>query len=172
MEQYGFNTSLLHDVKEENPYGATMTPIYQSSAFFHESAEELEKIFANKAMGFSYTRINNPTIEMFERKITKLEKGIGSVACASGMAALSNAFLNILQSGTEIVAAAGLYGGTVDLLHDLEAFGITTVYVKENRPEEFEKLITENQSGICRNHRKSKTGYHRHCCGGRSSSQK
>jgi O-acetylhomoserine (thiol)-lyase len=143
MEQYGFNTSLLHDVKEENPYGATMTPIYQSSAFFHESAEELEKIFANKAMGFSYTRINNPTIEMFERKITKLEKGIGSVACASGMAALSNAFLNILQSGTEIVAAAGLYGGTVDLLHDLEAFGITTVYVKENRPEEFEKLITE-----------------------------
>lgn len=143
MEQYGFNTSLLHDIKEENPYGATMVPIYQSSAFFHKNAEELERIFANKAMGFSYTRINNPTIEMFEKKITKLEKGIASVACASGMAALSNAFLNILQTGDEIVAAAGLYGGTVDLLHDIEAFGIQTVYVKENRPEEFEKLITD-----------------------------
>lgn len=143
MEHCGFNTSLLHDVKEENPYGATQVPIYQSSAFFH-SAEELERIFANKAMGFSYTRINNPTIEVFEKKITKLEKGIGSVACASGMAALTNAFLNILQTGDEIVAAAGLYGGTVDLFHDLEAFGIKTVYVKENSPEEFEKLISEN----------------------------
>ena len=143
MEDYGFNTSLLHDIKEENPYGATMVPVYQSSAFFHKSAEELERIFANKAMGFSYTRINNPTIEVFEKKITKLEKGIASVACASGMAALSNAFLNILQAGDEIVAAAGLYGGTVDLLHDIEAFGIKTVYVKENRPEEFEKLITD-----------------------------
>lgn len=143
MENFGFNTSLLHDIKEDNPYGATMVPVYQSSAFFHDSAEKLEKIFDNKAMGFSYTRINNPTIEAFEKKITKLEKGIASIACASGMAALTNAFLNILQSGDEIVAAAGLYGGTVDLLHDIEAFGIKTVYVKENRPEEFEKLITE-----------------------------
>lgn len=67
----GFNTSLLHDGVDDYPNGATLVPIYQSSAFKHESAEELERIFDNKAMGFSYTRINNPTIEAFEKRITK-----------------------------------------------------------------------------------------------------
>lgn len=143
MTAYGFNTSLLHGTKDDNPFGATVVPIYQSSAFRHESAEELEKIFANKAMGFSYTRINNPTIEAFEKRITQLEHGVASVACASGMAALTNAFLNILRTGDEIVAAAGLYGGTVELFRSLEAYGITTRYVAENTPESYEKLITE-----------------------------
>ncbi|MGN0153664.1 MAG: O-acetylhomoserine aminocarboxypropyltransferase/cysteine synthase family protein [Lachnospiraceae bacterium] len=143
MTECGFNTTLLHGVDDKNPFGTTQVPIYQSSAFRHESAEDLEKIFTNKAMGFSYTRINNPTVEAFEKRITKLEGGIGSVACASGMAALFNAFMNVLQSGDEIVAAAGLYGGTVELFEDLEAFGITTRYVKENIPEAYEELITD-----------------------------
>lgn len=143
MTDCGFNTTLLHGVDDKNPFGATQVPIYQSSAFRHENAEDLEKIFTNKAMGFSYTRINNPTIEAFEKRITKLEGGIGSVACASGMAALFNAFMNILCSGDEIVAAAGLYGGTVELFEDLKAFGITTKYVKENTPEGYESLITD-----------------------------
>lgn len=72
-----------------------------------------------------------------------LEDGIGSVACASGMAALTNAFLNILQAGDEIVAACGLYGGTVELFDDLKPFGISVKYVKENKPEAFEAEITE-----------------------------
>ena len=143
MTDCGFNTALLHGVDDKNPYGTTQVPIYQSSAFRHECAEDLEKIFTNKAMGFSYTRINNPTVEAFEKRVTLLEGGIGSVACASGMAALSNAFMNILQSGDEIVAAAGLYGGTVELFEDLEAFGITTRYVKKNEPESYEELITD-----------------------------
>lgn len=143
MAECGFNTTLLHGVDDRNPFGTTQVPIYQSSAFRHESAEDLEKIFTNKAMGFSYTRINNPTVEAFEKRITKLEGGIGSVACASGMAALFNAFMNILQSGDEIVAAAGLYGGTVELFEDLEAFGITTHYVRENTPSAYEELITD-----------------------------
>lgn len=143
MTQCGFNTTLLHGVDDKNPFGTTHVPIYQSSAFRHESAEELEKIFTNKAMGFSYSRINNPTVEAFEKKITKLEEGIGSVACASGMAALFNAFMNILQSGDEIVAASGLYGGTVELFDDLRAFGIVTKYVRENKVEAYEELITD-----------------------------
>ena len=80
MTDCGFNTTLLHGVDEKYSHGATQVPIYQSSAFRHESAEDLEKIFTNKAMGFSYTRINNPTIEVFEKKITKLEGGVSSVA--------------------------------------------------------------------------------------------
>ena len=125
MNEYGFNTGLLHGTNEKYPQGATQVPIYQSSAFRHDSAEDLEKIFDNKKMGFSYTRINNPTVESFEKRVTMLEDGIGSVACASGMAALTNAFLNILQAGDEIVAACGLYGGTVELFDDLKPFGIS-----------------------------------------------
>lgn len=143
MNEYGFNTGLLHGTNEKYPQGATQVPIYQSSAFRHDSAEDLEKIFYKKKMGFSYTRINNPTVESFEKRVTMLEDGIGSVACASGMAALTNAFLNILQAGDEIVAACGLYGGTVELFDDLKPFGISVKYVKENKPEAFEAEITE-----------------------------
>ena len=143
MNEYGFNTGLLHGINEKYPQGATQVPIYQSSAFRHDSAEDLEKIFDNKKMGFSYTRINNPTVESFEKRVTMLEDGIGSVACASGMAALTNAFLNILQAGDEIVAACGLYGGTVELFDDLKPFGISVKYVSENKPEAFEAEITE-----------------------------
>ena len=143
MKEYGFNTGLLHGTNEKYPQGATQVPIYQSSAFRHDSAEDLEKIFDNKKMGFSYTRINNPTVESFEKRVTMLEDGIGSVACASGMAALTNAFLNILQAGDEIVAACGLYGGTVELFDDLKPFGISVKYVKENKPEAFEAEITD-----------------------------
>ena len=81
MNEYGFNTGLLHGTNEKYPQGATQVPIYQSSAFRHDSAEDLEKIFDNKKMGFSYTRINNPTVESFEKRVTMLEDGIGSVAC-------------------------------------------------------------------------------------------
>ena len=139
----GFNTSLLHDGVDDYPNGATLVPIYQSSAFKHESAEELERIFDNKAMGFSYTRINNPTIEAFEKRITKLEKGFSSVACSSGMAAIFNSIANIVRQGDEVVASCGLYGGTVELFEDLESFGITVKYVVDNKPECFEELITD-----------------------------
>lgn len=138
-----FNTSLLHGgVRRDEKYGATLTPVYQNSAFAHESARELEKIFSNQAVGFSYTRVGNPTVEAFEARITKLEGGIGTIACASGMAALTNAFLNILQSGDEIVTSASLYGGSIDLFKDFEAFGITTAYVENNNWEAFENAIT------------------------------
>lgn len=148
MKEYGFNTTLLHGTEDKNPYGATQVPIYQSSAFRHDTAEELEKIFANKMAGYSYTRINNPTIEAFEKKMAKLEGGVGSVACSSGMAALSMALMNILQSGDHVVAAAGLYGGTVELLDELKAYGVTTTYVKDNTPEAFEAEITSSTRAV------------------------
>lgn len=140
-----FNTALLHgDFLGDKNTGSTVTPIYQSSAFCHSSAEELEKIFHNQAPGFSYTRISNPTIDAFEKRMTALEGGIASVACASGMAALFNAFCNILQAGDEIVSSASLYGGSIDLFRDLEAFGITTRYVENNNWEQFEAATNEH----------------------------
>ncbi len=128
----GFNTKLLHAGITKDSKGATLPPIYQSSAFQQDSAEDLAGIFANKKMGYCYTRVANPTVTAFEDRITKLEGGIGSVACSSGMAALSIALLTILQSGDEIISSASLYGGTIDLFRDIEAFGIKTNYVKNN----------------------------------------
>ena len=110
-----FNTSLLHGNADNLTFGSTLTPIYQVSAFSHESAEQLEKVFNNKAPGFAYTRISNPTVDSFEKKISALEKGIGAVACSSGMAAVTMSLLNILETGDEMIAGAGLFGGTIDL---------------------------------------------------------
>lgn len=140
-----FNTSLLHGgvTRDENK-GATFVPIYQSSAFEHQSAEDMEKIFSNRKRGFSYTRVGNPTVEAFENRITALEGGVATIACASGMAALTNAFLNILRSGDEIVTSASLYGGSIDLFRDFEAFGIKTTYVENNNPEAFEQAVNEH----------------------------
>lgn len=140
-----FNTSLLHGgVKRDDKNGATHVPIYQVSAFEHTSAEELEKIFGNRAAGFTYTRLGNPTVQAFEARITALEGGMASLACASGMAALTNAFLNILRAGDEIVTSASLYGGSIDLFRDLEAFGIRTVYVENNNWDAFETAMNEH----------------------------
>lgn len=139
-----FNTSLLHNnafVKETT--GATLTPIYQSSAFSYSTAEELEKVFGHSQPGFTYTRINNPTVDAFEKRITVLEGGLASVACASGMAAITNAIMNLVQTGDEIISSAGIFGGTIDLFQDLEEYGIHTVFVNEGTPEEYESKITD-----------------------------
>ncbi len=140
-----FHTAVLHAGKTElEKYGATLPPVYQSSAFEQQSAESLAGIFENKAPGYCYTRVANPTVTAFEMRITKLEGGIASVACASGMAAITNAFLNILQSGDEIVTSASLYGGTIDLFRNLGAFGIQTIFVENNNWEAFEGAIGEH----------------------------
>ena len=138
-----FNTRLLHEGVKKEPNGATFPPIFQSSAFAQESAEDLAGIFGNKKMGYCYTRVANPTISAFEDRITKLEGGMASVACSSGMAAISNALLNILKAGDEIISSASLYGGTIDLFRDIEAFGITTRYVENNNWAEIEAAFTD-----------------------------
>lgn len=140
-----FNTLLLHgDYQGDENTGATWTPIYQSSAFAHESSQQLEKLFHNQAPGYTYTRISNPTVDAFEKRVTAMEGGIASVACSSGMAALFNAFTNILMAGDEIVSSASLYGGSIDLFRDLEAFGITTHYVENNNLEAFRAATNEH----------------------------
>ncbi len=139
-----FNTKLLHG-KAVKRYdnGATLPPISQVSAFAYESAEQLEKVFGNKAVGFAYTRIGNPVVDAFEKRICEMENGIGAVACSSGMAAVSMALLNILHEGDEIIAGSGLFGGTIDLFGDLEEFGIKTRYAAKITVEDIEPLISD-----------------------------
>lgn len=145
----GFNTKLLHEVwTGDDNTGATLTPIYQSSAFYQTSAEQHEKLFNNKSTGYSYTRINNPTIFAFENKMTALEEGIATVGCSSGMAAITNALLNIVNAGQEIVASTSLYGGSIDVFHDFEAFGIKVVFVDISNDSEIEAAINERTRAV------------------------
>ena len=144
-----FNTALLHkNFSGDKASGSTMTPIYQVSAFSHSSAEQLEKVFSNKAPGYAYSRIGNPTVASFEARIAALENGAGAVACSSGMAAVTMALLNILESGDEIIVGAGLFGGTIDLLKDLEAFGITAHFADKVTPQNVEPLINERTRAV------------------------
>lgn len=139
-----FNTSLLHgNFKGDPKSGATTIPIYQSTAFAHDTAEELEKIFMGHEPGFLYTRLNNPTIESFERRIAFLEKGAGAVSCASGMAAISMAVLTCLQSGDEILAGSGIFGGTYTLFENFKPLGILASFLEESTVEAFEAGITD-----------------------------
>ena len=102
----------------------------------------MEAVFRSQKPGFVYTRIGNPTIAEFERRIAAVEGGAGAVACASGMAAVAMALVNILDAGDEIVAANGLYGGSLSLLHDLERLGIGVRFSRSASAEDIAGKIT------------------------------
>ena len=144
-----FNTALLHgNFSGDETTGATLTPIFQSSAFGQKSAEQIEKIFHNQAPGFAYSRISNPTVAAFESRITYLEQGIGSVATSSGMAAITATFLNILKSGDEIISTSSVFGGTLDLFRDLENFGIKVCFIDSITKENLDMTVTENTKAV------------------------
>lgn len=140
-----FNTQLLHGKSiQRNPSREMLPPISQVTAYQYDSMEELEKVFQHKSMGYAYSRIGNPTLSSFEQRIKDLEGGSGAVCCSSGMSAISSAILAVCESGDEIIARSGLYGGTIDLLHDFEKLGIHTVFTKEMTAESLKPLINDN----------------------------
>ncbi|MCL1880171.1 MAG: PLP-dependent transferase [Actinomycetia bacterium] len=143
-----FNTKLLHGKFPSDWSGSTLPPIYQVSAFAHESAERLEKVFLNKEPGFAYTRIANPTVAAFERRMALLEGGMDAVSCSSGMAAVSMALLNILSTGDEIISSSSLFGGTFGLLANFEQFGLHTNYLSELNAETVEAALTPHTKVI------------------------
>jgi len=96
--------------------GATTLPVWNSTGFRYDSAEEMEKVFQGRAPGFVYTRIANPTLAQFERRICELERGKAALSFASGMAAISSVLLGLASSGDEIVASSSIFGGTYSLL--------------------------------------------------------
>lgn len=145
----GFNTEALHKgVVKDQSFGATITPIYQVSAFSYENMEALEKVFNGRAGGFAYTRIGNPTVASFEQRINALEHGNGAVATASGMAAISQGLLNFLSAGDEIIASSGLYGGTIQLFTVLKQLGIKVHYASDLSSSALDKIYTDNIKAI------------------------
>jgi O-acetylhomoserine (thiol)-lyase len=144
MQEYGFETLALHAGQDVDPTTtARAVPIYQSTSYVFNDTDHAANLFALSEMGNIYTRIMNPTTDVFEKRVAALEKGVGALATASGQAAETLAILNIAGAGDEIVSAAQLYGGTYNLFHyTLPKIGIDVKYVEGNDPEAYRDAIT------------------------------
>ena len=144
IPKQGLNTLSLHAGQVPDPTtGSRAVPIYQTTSYVFKSTEHAANLFALKEFGNIYTRIMNPTTDVFEQRVAALEGGTGALAFASGSAAITFALLNITQVGDEIVSGNNLYGGTYSLFHHtLPKLGRTAVFVDSRDPEAFRKAIT------------------------------
>jgi O-acetylhomoserine (thiol)-lyase len=150
MQEYGFETLALHAGQDVDPTTtARAVPIYQSTSYVFNDTDHAANLFALSEMGNIYTRIMNPTTDVFEKRVAALEKGVGALATASGQAAETLAILNIAGAGDEIVSAAQLYGGTYNLFHyTLPKIGIDVKYVEGNDPEAYRDAITGRTKAV------------------------
>ncbi len=138
-------TLLVHAGESpEKSTGASTTPVFQSSSFAQETAEDLEQIFSGRKFGYIYTRNGNPTVTALELKMTLLEGGRGSVATSSGMAAIAATAMTLAGEGDEIVAGRSLFGGTYGLLaQTLPKYGMQTRFVNASEPSAYRDALTE-----------------------------
>ncbi|MBI4978067.1 MAG: O-acetylhomoserine aminocarboxypropyltransferase/cysteine synthase [Spirochaetes bacterium] len=141
----GFETKAIHEgATPDAATGAVALPLYESAAFAYPTAEGLASVFAGKEFGYVYSRIANPTVTAFERKMTALEEGFGSLAVSSGMAAIATAVFALAIPGDEIVASKSLFGGTLSFFNGLvKRQGIVTVYVDATDIAAYAAAVTE-----------------------------
>ena len=146
----GIHTLSLHAGQTADPTtGSRAVPIYQTSSYVFKSSEHAANLFALKEFGNIYTRLMNPTTDVFERRIAALEGGTGALGVASGQAAITYALLAITRLGDEIVAGNNLYGGTYQLFHHtFPKLGRTVRFVNSRHPEEFRKAINEKTRAV------------------------
>jgi O-acetylhomoserine (thiol)-lyase len=140
----GLNTLALHAGQVPDPTtGSRAVPIYQTTSYVFKNTDHAANLFALKEFGNIYTRIMNPTTDVFEQRIAAIEGGTGALGVASGSAAITFALLAITRLGDEIVAGNNLYGGTYQLFHyTLPKLGRTAKFVNSRDPEAFRKAIT------------------------------
>jgi O-acetylhomoserine (thiol)-lyase len=145
-----FDTLQVHAGQEADPAtGSRAVPIYQTSSFVFKDTAEAEARFDMSSPGDIYSRISNPTVAVFERRMAALEGGSAALGVASGSAAVAYAVMNVADSGDEIIAASTLYGGTYHLFaHTLPRYGIHTRFVDPDLPLNFEKAITAKSKAI------------------------
>lgn len=145
-----FETLQVHAGQEVDPTtGARALPIYQTTSFVFENAEHGANLFALKQFGNIYTRIMNPTTDVFEKRIAALEGGVAAVAVASGQAAQFLALTNILESGENFIAASNLYGGTYNQFKvSFKRLGIDARLAHNGEPDKIEELIDEKTKAI------------------------
>lgn len=144
---WSFETRQIHAGQTPDPTtGARALPIYQTTSFVFESAQQAADRFALKELGPIYTRIGNPTTEVVENRLASLEGGVGALLLSSGQAAETIAILNIAESGDHVVASPSLYGGTYNLLHyTLPKMGIETTFVTDpHDPQAWRDAVQPN----------------------------
>ena len=145
LKSLGFSTKAIHGGYEKNKYGALATPIYQTSTFIFDSAEQGGRRFAEEEEGYIYTRGGNPTNTQVEEKLAILENGEVAVSFASGIGAITGVFWAAVKAGDHIVAAKTLYGCTFDFLsHGLTRYGVEVTFVDTSDPENVRKAMKEN----------------------------
>jgi O-acetylhomoserine (thiol)-lyase len=144
------STLALHAGQTPDPTtGARAVPIYQTTSYVFKSSDHAANLFALKEFGNIYTRIMNPTTDVFEQRIAAIEGGTGALAVASGQSATTLALLGITQVGDEIVSANNLYGGTYQLFHyTFPKLGRTVKFVDSRSPEAFRKAITPKTRAV------------------------
>ena len=144
--EFKFETLQLHAGQTVDPTTKSRAlPIYQTTSYVFDDTQEGEDLFALRKPGNIYTRITNPTLSAFEERIAALEGGVGALATASGMAALTYTILALAHAGDHVVAASTIYGGTFNLLKEtLPRYGITTTFVDIENLAEVEAAIQDN----------------------------
>ena len=146
----GIHTLSLHAGQTADPTtGSRAVPIYQTSSYVFKSSEHAANLFALKEFGNIYTRLMNPTTDVFEQRVAAIEGGTGALGVASGQAAITYALLAITRLGDEIVAGNNLYGGTYQLFHHtLPKLGRTVRFVDSRDPAAFKKAINEKTRAV------------------------
>ena len=141
----GLGTTAIHAGTLKNLYGTLAMPIYQTSTFIFDSAEQGGRRFALEEAGYIYTRLGNPTTTVLENKIAALEEGEAAVATSSGMGAISSTLWTVLKAGDHVVTDKTLYGCTFALMcHGLTRFGIDVTFVDTSNLDEVKNAIKEN----------------------------
>ncbi|KPU46173.1 methionine gamma-lyase [Oxobacter pfennigii] len=145
-----FDTLQVHAGQEADPTtGSRAVPIYQTTSYVFNDTQHAANLFGLKEFGNIYTRIMNPTTDVFEKRIAALEGGIGALAVASGSAAITYAILNITQAGDNIVSASTLYGGTYNLFkYTLPKYGVDTIFVDPDDTDNFRKAINDKTKAL------------------------
>jgi len=148
--EFRLGTTALHAGQVPDPVtGSRVVPLYQTSSYVFRNTEHAANLFGLRELGNIYTRLMNPTTDVFEKRMAAIEGGTGAIATASGAAAITYAVLNITRPGDEIVSADNLYGGTYEFFHyTLPKFGRRVVFVDSTKPEAFKKAITSKTRAV------------------------
>lgn len=148
-QQYRFETLQLHAGHEVDETNSRAVPIYQTTSYLFNDSEHAANLFGLKEFGNIYTRIMNPTTDVFEKRIAALEGGVAALAVSSGQSAQFIALNNILEAGDNFVSTSYLYGGTYNQFKvQFKRLGIEAKFVEGDSPEEFDALVDEKTKAI------------------------
>lgn len=144
-KKMGFNSKLIHAGVFKDQFGSATVPIYQTSTFSFENADDGAKCFAGEKKGYIYTRIGNPTIRSLEQAVAELENGYDGIATSSGMGAVTTIYMSLLEKGGHIVSHDAVYGPSRGIMENIfPKFGVESTYVNATNIEDVRKAIRPN----------------------------